>query len=70
MIPIGPDQFEMKGMFAEVFENLKSIMNFTYELTKPPDGVWGAIQPDGTWNGMVGMLSRGEIDIGKLLWSY
>ena len=40
-------------------------MNFTYDLTQPPDGQWGAIQPDGSWSGLVGMLMRGEIDIGN-----
>ena len=37
-------------------------MNFTYTLIKPPDGQWGAIQPDGTWNGMVNLLANQEID--------
>ena len=41
-------------------------MNFTYDLTKPPDGQWGAIQPDGSWSGMVGMLVREEIDVGNV----
>ena len=38
-------------------------MNFTYTLTKAPDGKWGNIQPDGSWNGMVGMLAKQDIDI-------
>ena len=38
-------------------------MNFTYTLTKPPDGAWGSIQPDGSWNGMVNLLAKQEIDI-------
>ena len=38
-------------------------MNFTYPLTKPPDGKWGAIQPDGSWNGMVNLLAKQDIDI-------
>jgi ionotropic kainate glutamate receptor 5 len=38
-------------------------MNFTYTLTKPPDGNWGAIQPDGSWNGMVNLLAKQDIDI-------
>lgn len=63
MVPIGPDLYKMYGMFAEVFDNIATIMNFTYDLTKPPDGQWGAIQPDGSWSGMVGMLSKGEIDM-------
>ena len=38
-------------------------MNFTYTLIKPPDGQWGAIQPDGTWNGMISLLANQDIDI-------
>ena len=44
----------------------QKILNFTYSLTKPPDGQWGSLQSDMSWTGMVGMLNRGEIDIGKL----
>ena len=47
------------------FLNSQQVLNFTYDLTQPPDGQWGAIQPDGTWSGLVGMLMREEIDIGK-----
>ena len=43
--------------------SLQEIMNFTYTVIKPPDGKWGAIQPDGTWNGMIDLLSNQEIDI-------
>ena len=42
---------------------LQGIMNFTYTLFKPSDGKWGIIQPDSTWNGMVGELANKEIDI-------
>ena len=66
MVPTGPDTFKMYGMFAEVFNNLQEVMNFTYTLIKPPDGQWGAIQPDGSWSGMVGLLQTGVIDIGKI----
>ena len=38
-------------------------MNFTYTLVKPADGKWGAINPDGTWNGLVGELADQKIDI-------
>ena len=64
MVPIGPNTYKMYGMFAEVFDNLQEVMNFTYTLIKPPDGQWGSIQPDGSWSGMVGLLASGEVDIG------
>ena len=38
-------------------------MNFTYTVIKPPDGLYGSIQPDGTWNGMVKLLANQDIDI-------
>ena len=38
-------------------------MNFTYTVIKPPDGQYGAIQPDGTWSGMVKLLVDQDIDI-------
>ena len=38
-------------------------MNFSYSLIKPPDGNWGSIQPDGSWNGMVNLLAQQDIDI-------
>ena len=42
-------------------------MNFTYAVTEPPDGQWGAIRPDGTWTGMVGMLQEKKVDLCMLL---
>ena len=41
---------------------LQGIMNFTYTLIKPPDGQYGSIQPDGTWNGMIDLLANEEND--------
>ena len=61
-----PGEFEMKGMFPEVFFALQYVLNFTYVVTKPPDGQWGAIQSDGTWSGMVRELQEGRADIGNL----
>ena len=40
-------------------------MNFTYTVTKPADRQWGAIQKDGSWNGMIGLLATEKIDIGN-----
>jgi hypothetical protein len=39
-------------------------MNFTFEVRKPPDGNYGALKPDGTWNGMIGELIIHNADIG------
>ncbi len=41
-------------------------MNFTFVLMRPPDGEYGAKSGNSTiWTGMVGMLQKNEIDIGK-----
>ena len=40
-------------------------MNFTYEVTKPPDNKFGGITKDGSWNGMVKELINKRADIGK-----
>ncbi|XP_059085839.1 glutamate receptor ionotropic, kainate 5-like [Tigriopus californicus] len=59
-----PGSYAMAGMFADVFLNLKEIMNFTFVVTKPEDEQWGAVNSDGiTWSGMVGMLQNKEIDM-------
>ena len=63
MIPVGEKEFELVGMFADIFNNLAGFMNFTYSVIKPPDGQWGAIQSDNSWNGMVKLLQNEEIDM-------
>ena len=66
MIPTGsPGEFEMKGMYAEVFLALQYILNFTFTVTKPPDGQWGGLQSDGTWTGMIRELQDERADIGN-----
>ena len=45
--------------------NFQNVMNFTYTVIQPPDGQYGALLPDGTWSGMVGMLQREEVYMGK-----
>ena len=66
MIPTGsPGEFEMEGMYADVFFALQYILNFTFVLTKPPDGQWGALQSDGTWTGMIRELQDERIDMGN-----
>ena len=41
-------------------------MNFTFNIEKPKDGEWGILQKNGSWTGMVGMLTKQEIDFGTL----
>ena len=65
-VTVVPGEFEMKGMFPEVFFALQYALNFSFVVTKPPDRQWGALQSDGTWSGMVRELQEGRADIGNL----
>jgi hypothetical protein len=49
-------QWDISGMFPDLLNLLSSSMNFTYTLTPPPDNQWGGQQPDGLWNGMMGLV--------------
>ena len=35
---------------------------FSYSIVEPADNNWGAADEHGEWNGMVGMVTRGEVD--------
>lgn len=50
------------GIMHNILLALSSSMNFTYELRRPPDGLWGVGYPNGTWVGQLGMVMRGEVD--------
>ena len=43
-------------------------MNFTYEVTKPPDKKFGGLTKDGSWNGLVNELQNKRADIGIVLY--
>lgn len=37
---------------------------FSYTMIPSVDGSWGVAQEDGTFNGMIGMILRGEAELG------
>ncbi|XP_045200055.2 glutamate receptor 2-like isoform X1 [Mercenaria mercenaria] len=53
------------GVCMELLQELSMTLNFTYNLTEPPDQTWGAQQPGNelVFNGMIGQLQREEVDI-------
>ena len=70
MIPTdSPGEFRFStmdgGMYADLWFVLQSFLNFTYVLTKPPDGQAGVLKSDGTWTGMIRELQERRIDIGN-----
>ena len=58
--------YTIEGMFADLIQHLQDAMNFTYSMTPPPDNNWGGLQSNGSWNGMMGQLERGQVDVGKV----
>nr|XP_053641769.1 glutamate receptor ionotropic, kainate 2-like [Cherax quadricarinatus] len=52
------------GPLINLLEIFSHSINFSYKIMRPPDGGWGAKMQDGTWNGMVGMVARKEVDFG------
>ena len=49
-----------KGIFANVWHSLADEMNITYTIRRAY--MWGS-EGNGTWNGMVGMLKDGIVDV-------
>ena len=45
-----------EGFCIDLFEQLAKMLHFTYEIYPSPDGHYGAITENGTWNGMMGQL--------------
>jgi hypothetical protein len=58
------EQWEFYGMFPDLLNLLAHSMNFTYTLTPPSDNKWGGQQPDGSWNGMIGLVVTHKVDFG------
>ena len=56
-----------RGIFVEVLEELSRLLNFSYTVSVPPDGEWGALRDDGTWSGMVGQLDTKRVELGMFL---
>ena len=45
-----------KGYCIDLLNELARMLKFTYEIYPSPDGKYGAVTENGTWNGMVGEL--------------
>ncbi|KAG7174899.1 Glutamate receptor U1-like 9 [Homarus americanus] len=53
----------VRGPMADFLRELAASLNFTYSIVQG-DGYWGAPDSNGTWNGMIGMVLRKEVDFG------
>ncbi|XP_022251746.1 glutamate receptor ionotropic, delta-1-like [Limulus polyphemus] len=51
------------GVDIEVLNALQEVFKFRYEIHRPSDGKWGSPVSNRSWNGMIGMVHRQEVDI-------
>ncbi|CAB3259428.1 unnamed protein product [Arctia plantaginis] len=52
-----------EGYCIDLMQRLSETMLFDYEIVSPKSGDFGKKLPNGTWDGVVGDLMRGETDI-------
>ena len=52
-----------KGYCIDLMNELQKLLHFSYEIYEVPDGKYGGLTDNGTWNGMVGELVRGVSDM-------
>ncbi|XP_071536189.1 glutamate receptor ionotropic, delta-2-like [Panulirus ornatus] len=60
----GGKRLSFIGPMANVADFFARRMNFTYTYVRSPDREWGIKKEDGSWSGMVGLVSREEAAIG------
>ncbi|KAL8618359.1 hypothetical protein ACOMHN_047431 [Nucella lapillus] len=54
---------EYSGLCIDLLRQLALLMNFTYQLSQPADGIWGIQYDNGTWAGLIGQLATSEVDM-------
>ncbi|XP_015753332.1 PREDICTED: glutamate receptor 2-like isoform X2 [Acropora digitifera] len=52
-----------EGFCIDLLKQLAKMLHFSYEIYLSPDGQYGAITENGTWNGMLGELVNKRADI-------
>ncbi|XP_042241220.1 glutamate receptor ionotropic, kainate 1-like [Homarus americanus] len=51
------------GIMWDLLLMITSKMDLRFRIVRPPDGLWGVELPNGSWNGMLGMIQRQEVDM-------
>ena len=63
--PNSTSQYRYKdywGYEMVMIEELRKVLDFNYEILNAPDGIWGLIDEEGQWVGLIGLASRGDVD--------
>lgn len=53
----------MHGFFAHVWKELGNRLNFSCKYQRSVDNAIGTVDLNGNWNGLIGMLQKGETDV-------
>ncbi|XP_071535585.1 probable glutamate receptor [Panulirus ornatus] len=59
----GGKRLTFVGLMEKFINYISQGINFTYTYVRPSDGTWGTKKDDGSWSGMMGMVSREEVDV-------
>ncbi|XP_071545451.1 probable glutamate receptor [Panulirus ornatus] len=60
----GEQRLMFIGPIANMVDFIAKAMNFSYRYVRSPDRAWGSRKSDGSWSGMVGLVTRESADIG------
>ncbi|KAK7111831.1 hypothetical protein V1264_011398 [Littorina saxatilis] len=58
------NQTTYDGFCIDLLKTMARQLNFRFQIVESPDNKYGALEKDGRWNGMVGMVARKEVDMG------
>ncbi|GFS65661.1 glutamate receptor ionotropic, delta-1 [Trichonephila clavipes] len=64
ILPSSDGKPKIYGIEAELIKTLMTKIGVAYEIVTPEDGQYGIELSSGNWTGVIGMLYRGEADIG------
>lgn len=59
----GSGRIIYEGIVIDILDSHSRLLGFDYEILEPADGLPGIRQENGSFNGVVGLLQRGEIDM-------
>ena len=51
------------GTCYQILKKLEGDLNLTFEITAEKSGGWGTKSENGSWDGMIGAVMRGEADM-------
>ncbi|XP_066967124.1 probable glutamate receptor [Macrobrachium rosenbergii] len=55
-------KYRVSGPMKFLIDMVAKKVNFTYDIITPTTGAWGYGYPNGSWDGLVGMALREEVD--------